>query len=162
MELFCFASESLKNIRLGYSASCWAVAGVSSSAMSGRVTKAKKYLTLGSKGLLYCNELQSFTVPFITESNADASRVETSIWPGETWHLPFAIRPLGNPSKTVSAYAAKRRWQFLQKRLHERPGLSVPALMNFTGATAFVPINISDEDWAAILADLGGEFKNAA
>src|SRR5262249_24033487 len=141
---------------------CWAVAEVAGSAMSGRVTKAGKYLQLGSRGLLYCSQLQSFTVPFVTESSADPDWVETSIWPGQAWRLRFAISPLGDPAKRVSLCAAKQRWPFLRKRLSDRPGLSVPAAMNITGTTVFVPIGITEDDWAAILADLGEELRSAA
>src|SRR5690349_14004001 len=102
MKLFCFASDSLRNIQLGHDAGYWAVAEVSKRAMRSRITKAETYLKLGSRGLLYCKETQSFTVPFETESAADPLRVERIISPGQAWHLPFAIRPLGDPSKRVS------------------------------------------------------------
>jgi hypothetical protein len=151
MDLFCFASRNEENIWLGYRARKWAVATVSSSQMQGRITKARKYLKVGSRGLLYCKPTQAFTVPFIVESPADPHKIVTDIWP-EPWVLPFTIKPLGDPSKKVHAELAKLRWPYLQKRPHMHGG--VTAAMNATGVTTFVPIDISSEDWKIILDDL--------
>src|SRR5262245_41195271 len=94
MDLFCFASRNEENIWLGHKARLWAVATVSQSQMRGRATKAKKYLKVGSRGLLYCRPTQSFTVPFLVASPADPHRIVSDIWP-EPWCLPFEIDPLG-------------------------------------------------------------------
>jgi hypothetical protein len=108
MKLFCFASRNEENIWRGYRARKWAVAKVSSSSMQGRITKAKKYLAIGSRGLLYCRPTQSFTMPFIVESTADPHTVITDVWP-EPWVLPFKIRPLGDPGRKIHAESAKLR-----------------------------------------------------
>lgn len=150
MRIFCFASKNVENIRRGIAARRWAVANVSSAAMAGRVTKARKYFKLGSKGLLYCRETHSFTTPFITESSADPLAVVCDVWP-EAWVLPFDIRPLGDLSKQMPADRAKLVWPFLA----ECGSGGVTAAMNATGVTVFVPKEISDEDWSTILSDLG-------
>jgi len=152
MELFCFASRNEENIRRGYEARMWAVATVGGSQMRGRITKARRYLTVGSRGILYCGPLHSFTVPFLVESPADPSAVITDIW-REPWVLPFKIQPLGDPSKKLHAESAKLLWPCLHDKAHKHGG--VTAAMNATGTTAFVPIQASEEDWAMILRDLG-------
>ncbi len=146
MDLFCFASKNVDNIWLGVRAKLWAVATVSHKAMEGRVTKARKYLNSGSKGVLYCNPTQSFVV----QSKADPYRVVKDVWP-EAWVLPFAIEPLGDPSKQVYFKSAMLRWPVLQKRA-DYPNM--PAAMNLTGTTVLVPVDISDADWEMILDDL--------
>src|SRR5437762_5362 len=95
MDLFCFASKNVENIRRGIEASKWAVATVSPSAMRARVTKARRYFHPGSLGLLYCRETHSFTTPFVSTSNADPHTVVIDIWP-EPWVLPFSIKPFGD------------------------------------------------------------------
>lgn len=151
-KLFCFASRNLENVRRGYEAKRWAVATVSRSAMAGRISKAEKYMDVGSFGLLYCNPIQSFTVPFVVKSKADPTAVERDIWP-EPWVLPFDIEPLGSPDKFLSKNEAERRWPILERRMP--PYTSVSAALNFTGTTVFVPVEISVHEWDAILADLG-------
>lgn len=148
MKLFCFASKNETNIRLGHSAKLWAVA----TANQGRITKAKKYLTVGSMGLLYCGPRHSFTVPFQVESPVDPHTVVKDVWP-EPWVLPFKIRPLGSPDKMISGKSAMLLWPYLQGRSHLHGG--VTAAMNITGVTVFVPIEITEDDWSLIIRDLG-------
>lgn len=64
MELFSFASNNLVNIWAGIGAGLWAVAETSSSDMKARITKSRR-MTIGSLGILYCNETHSFTTPFL-------------------------------------------------------------------------------------------------
>jgi hypothetical protein len=118
--------------------------------MRGRVTKADKYLQVGAKGVLYCSPTQSFTTPFIVESRADPRKVVTDIWP-EPWSLPFSIEPLGDPRRQLYMEKAKLRWPILHRKAHIP---SVTAALNLTGATVFVPNDISDEDWRLIIEDL--------
>jgi hypothetical protein len=120
--------------------------------MSGRVSKARKYMDVGSLGLLYCNPTHSFTVPFVVRSKADPHFVEMDIWP-EAWVLPFDIEPLGSPDVQLSRGEAERSWPILQRRMP--PYTSVSAALIFTGTTVFVPVEVSDAEWGAILADLG-------
>jgi hypothetical protein len=154
MDLFCFASKNVENIWRGVKARKWAVATVSDSAMKGRITKARKYLQIGSRGILYCNPSHSFTTPFVVESRADPHKVVIDIWP-EPWLLPFSIRPLGDPRRQVTKESAMLRWPTLNRRAQDYPNVS--AAMNITGTTVFVPVDISDEDWTIILDDLATE-----
>lgn len=148
MELFCFASRDLTNIWAGIGARLWAVAETSPSDMKARVTKSKR-MTVGSLGILYCNETHSFTTPFIVVSEPDPNKVVANIW-RESWRLPFSIHPLGNPSRQVDATTAKQKWAIL-----ERVGAGgVSAAMNITGTTVFVPVVVSADDWALMLSDL--------
>lgn len=147
MDLLCFASRNLENIKRGYEARLWAV----SMANQGRRTKARKYMSIGSRGLLYCGPLHSFTVPFLVETTVDHNKVVTDVWP-EPWVLPFKIRPLGSPEKMLHADSAKLLWPYLHKRANMSGG--VTAAMNITGVTVFVPVDISEDDWKLILRDL--------
>jgi hypothetical protein len=63
---------------------------------------------------------------------------------------------------------AEKRWPILQKKRKE-PYHGVSAAMNITGTTVFVPVDITDDDWHVILADLaiscyqasGGQMSEA-
>ena len=151
MDLFCFASRNLENIRRGFAARRWAVATVSDAAMKGRITRARKYFRPGVCGLLFCGETHSFTLPFKATLSADPTAVVSDVWP-EPWVLPFSIEPLGSPEKQLHMDKAKARWPILVERA-VGPG-GVTAAMNATGATAFAPAKISDADWGLILRDL--------
>lgn len=152
MELFCFASQNLRNIELGVRHQMWAVATLlNASAMAARARKAEKYLHPEALGLLYCNPRHAFTVPFIVRSTADQEKIVTDIWP-EPWCLPFKIEPLGDTSRMVPADEAKKRWPIVRDRLGRSGGVS--AAMNITGTTVFVPVVITPEDWAIICHDL--------
>jgi hypothetical protein len=151
MRLFTFASKNRDNIELGIKARRWAVATVSNRAMAGRKTKAHKYMQPGDLGLLYSNVDQAFTTPFIVETAPDVHGCVADIWP-EPWVIPFGIRPLGSLSLRLGHEQAKTRWPFLRGRLKPTGGVS--AAMNITGATVFVPIEITAADWQIILDDL--------
>lgn len=148
MELFCFASKNLTNIWAGIGSQMWAVGETSAGDMKGRVTKSKR-MKVGSAGLLYCNETHSLTTPFLVYSEADPNLVVASIWP-EKWRLPFRIHPLGNPARQISAETAKARWPLLRKV----GSGGIPAALNITGTTVFVPKEITADDWSLILTDL--------
>ncbi len=153
MQLFCFASRSLRNIVLGVQHRLWAVATLTNAqSMAARVTKADRNLFVGAVGLLYCNPTHSFTVPFLVKSRADLRAVVTDVWP-EPWRLPFAIEPLGDPTVQLPAREATERWPFLAGRMGPKGGVS--AAMNITGTTVFVPVPISGEDWKLVCDDLG-------
>jgi len=148
MDLFCFACKNLTNIWAGIGAGMWAVAETSESDMKARITKSKR-MKVGSLGVLYCNETHSFTTPFLVYSAPDAEKVVTDVWP-EKWRLPFRIHPLGNPSRQVHMDEAKKLWPVLKAS----SASSVSAAMNLTGTTVFVPVEISADDWAAIVKGL--------
>ncbi|MEX1180702.1 MAG: hypothetical protein WEB63_07830 [Cucumibacter sp.] len=75
----------------------------------------------------------------------------TDIWP-EPWVLPFSIRPLGDLSRQIPADVARQRWPVVSTRWPTMGGIS--AAMNITGATAFSPVPITDDDWKIMLGDL--------
>lgn len=154
MELFSFASRSIRNIELGIEHQTWAVGTLlNQSAMAARITKAERYLRPGAFGMLYCNPLHAFTTPFIVRSRADPLRVVTDIWP-EPWRLPFAIQTLGDLSKRLHMAQATERWPTLKARIAQRRGGGVSGAFNITGTTVFVPVSITAEDWAFICNDL--------
>jgi hypothetical protein len=155
MNLFCFASRSIENIRLGIEYQLWAVGTLlNQQSMAGRVTKARRYLLPGAFGVFYCNPLHSFTTPFIVRSYADPDAVVRDVWP-EPWVLPFKIQTLGDLSRRVSAEEAAERWPVVKKRLAVNRGKGgVSAAMNITGTTVFVPVSITREDWERICSDL--------
>jgi hypothetical protein len=149
VNLFCFASKSVENIRRGIAAKMWAVSTKSGPTMSGRATKARRNFAPGAHGLLYCAETHSFTTPFIATSGADPIAVITNIWP-EPWVLPFSINPLGDLSKQIPGELAKELWPILRGC----GAGGVTAAMNATGVTVFVPLQVTDTDWELILEGL--------
>jgi hypothetical protein len=106
-------------------------------------------MKVGSLGLLYCNEAHSFTTPFLVYSEPDLEKSVSDIWP-ERWRLPFRIFPFGNPTRQVHMGEAKANWSILKSS----PASSVTAAMNITGTTVFVPVDVSADDWASIVAQL--------
>lgn len=155
MDLFCFASRNVENIKRGIAHQLWAVGTLlNQQSMAARITKAERYLRPGAFGVLYCNPLHAFTTPFIVRSHADPDAVVDDVWP-EPWRLPFKIETLGDLSRQLPAEEAKKRWPVLKNRLeanYSRGGVS--AAMNITGTTVFVPVPITGEDWAIICHDL--------
>lgn len=155
MDLFCFASRNEENIKRGIAHKLWAVATLlNQQSMAARVTKAERYFRPNALGVLYCMPTKSFTAPFIVRSPADSIAVVNDIWP-EPWCLPFKIEPLGDLSRQLPANEAEKRWPVLRKRLEKTNGRGgVSAAMNITGTTVFVPVPITEEDWAIICDDL--------
>ena len=143
LRLFTFACRDLKNIPIGLSRRKWAVAKLAEPSHSARRTKALRYLSPGDAGLLYCNPLHSFVLPFIARSHVDPDAVVTDVWP-EPWVLPFDIEPLSDGSRQVSKDIARAKWALL----HRIPWKgSISATMHFTGTTTFVPLDIFDNEW---------------
>ena len=71
------------------------------------------------------------------------------------------LSALGEPLRAeieipqITAEEAEKRWHIVKKRMEKinrRGGVS--AAMNMTGTTVFVPVDISQEDWAQICHDL--------
>lgn len=155
MDLFCFASKNIENIRIGIEHQLWAVATLlNQQTMAARRTKAQRYLHPGAFGVLYCNPLHAFTTPFIVRSRADLYSVVMDIWP-EPWCLPFKIETLGNSERRMSAEEAAKRWPIVMQRLDANNGRGgISAAMNITGTTVFVPVSITGEDWEQICNDL--------
>lgn len=155
MNLFCFASRSIENIRIGIEHQLWAVASLlNQQSMAARATKAERYLKPGDFGVLYCNPTHSFTTPFIIRSYADPVKVVLDVWP-EPWRLPFQIETLGDLSRQIPSDVAAKHWPVARQRLEATGGRGgISAAMNITGTTVFVPVSISGADWERILEDL--------
>jgi hypothetical protein len=157
MRLFCFACRNIDNILKGYAARKWAVASTSDRDQQRRRTNARRNVAVGDLGVLYCNPLHAFTVPFRFASIPDFNRVETAVWP-EPWILPFDIEPLGPPHKYITAAEARERWSVVKRgfsRMKTEQG-GISAAMLLTGTTVFVPHQIDHTDWLEILTDIGG------
>lgn len=150
MRIYGFASDSLTNIWAGIGAQRWAVGKAASEAYEkGRLTKAAK-MPIGAFGILYCNETSSYTTPFVVYSRPDPSAVIRNIW-ADPWVLPFGIKPLGNPDRSLSVAqmievipnAAERG--IVDPRKH---------LITVQGNFAFQSSEISEDDWAALIEHL--------
>ena len=150
MLLWVFSSSSLRNVRIGYNCGIWAVSRTEGSVTKGRITKAVQ-MPPNSRGLLYCSRASSFMVPFRTLSWVEKRR-EDEVWAPETWILPFKIKPLGSPDAMVMKTHAKRDWPFLADVANITQRIN-----GIAGTSAFVPTEIGEEDWTAILASCGEE-----
>ncbi len=161
-KLFTFSCKNQENINRGVQANQWAVSNSSmASTTAGRRSKASKYLSVGSFGLIYCTPLKSFTMPFVTRTTADPFRIEKDVWP-EGWAFPFLIEPLGDLSRRIYKDDAAARWPFLGHKMYHEGHQSALTAMNGTGVCVFVPIMISEGDWELILSDLGWSQRNGS
>jgi hypothetical protein len=132
----------------------WAVSDIDDSTMRQRHTKSRDMLP-GSFGLLYCSEDHSFTTPFEVLTQPTFETV-SGVWP-EPWGLPFRIKPLGSPTRTLHKDVAKHSWRCLRDTTNP-----TFALRGINGRTIFLPTQIPDSDWTMILRDLGFRHDNAA
>ena len=88
MDIFVFSSKNLTNIWAGIGARLWAVSDTGdATTFQSRRTKSQG-MKIGTFGILYCNETQTLTTPFIVYSKPDAKRTVKNVWP-EPWVLPF-------------------------------------------------------------------------
>jgi hypothetical protein len=147
--LYAFTSRTLTNVWAGVGAQLWAVPN-SDSAQSnkGRATKASR-MAVGSFGILYCTEKQSFTSPFVVHSIADPDRVVMDIWEGDRgWILPFRIRTIGNPHALLS-------WERAKSELPScKNGISLNSLIHAEPLTVFTGTEITAEDWSYLVEKL--------
>jgi hypothetical protein len=149
LNLYAFASNNLTNIWAGIGAEKWAVAPSADPTFSkGRITKAKK-MPIGSLGVLYCNETKSLTTPFVVYSEVNVDEVVSSVWP-EEWVLPFAIKPLGTPSRQLSLVDAKAKLPSLL----EDPTRRFDNLIRIRADFAFQISEIASADWATLIQEL--------
>ena len=145
MHIYVFSSKNLTNIWAGIGAHKWAVSKVQGDNQSIR-TKAKN-LPIGSLGLLYCVDSQSFTTPFLITSKPGAAQKVENIWP-EMWVLPFSISPLGTPKHQLH----KDKLATLLPSLNS--GKQWSHVLHVQPLTVFAPSEISDDDWAALVSVL--------
>src|SRR3569623_824609 len=150
MRIYGLASDSLTNIWAGIGSGLWAV-GISTNATftAGRKTKAAK-MPIGALGILYCTQTTSYTTPFVVYSIPVSEKTITDVW-ADPWVLPFKIKPLGDPSRSLSVERAKVLLPSMQE-----PGKDDPRkhLITVQGNFAFQPSDISDEDWSALIEEL--------
>jgi hypothetical protein len=147
MNIYVFTSENLTNIWAGVGAQTWAVPlSKSESSNKGRATKAAK-MPIGAFGLLYCSENKCFTSPFVVQSRSDGEKIVEHIWSGK-WILPFSIRTIGNPHRTLRWDEAK---EILPSCLEGKP---LNRVIHVEPLTVFAPDEISDADWALIVGKL--------
>ena len=146
MQLYVFACDNWRNIKIGYEKHLWAVSKRDDQTNKSRWGKARQ-MPPYSRGILYCSETQSFVMPFVTRCYPQ-NEVVPDIWP-EEWMFPFEIVPLGSPSLSVHLDAAKREWPILQTNSNP-----THCLNGMAGRTIFVPNEITPEDWHLILQHL--------
>jgi hypothetical protein len=150
MKIYGFASESLTNIWAGIGAQQWAVGRSNDAAYTkGRITKATKMPT-GAFGVLYCNETSSYTTPFVVYSRPDPTAVITNIW-ADPWVLPFGIKPLGNPHRSLNVSQMLQAIPSASQR-----GITDPRkhLITVQGNFAFQSSDITEADWAVLIENL--------
>ena len=95
MQVYIFSSNTITNIWAGIGAGMWAVQIYDKPEFKTRAMN----MPIGSVGLIYCVENQSFTTPFIIKTTPE-DRLISDIWP-EQWMLPFNIQPFGTPRKRI-------------------------------------------------------------
>ena len=149
MKIFAFASTNVTNIWAGLGAGLWAVSKSDIEGTNKRRKTLAKNMPVGAFGILYCSATHSLTTPFVVYSRPDENRSETSVWDGE-WVLPFQIKPLGSPRRSMHREAAKS----LLPSIANRNLKHVDELIFTKGTQTFVPSEITDEDWSVLIREL--------
>jgi hypothetical protein len=149
MNVYAFPSRNRTNIWAGIGRGLWAVShSRHPSTNKGRATKAAK-MPVGAFGVLYCSEDQTYSTPFVVLGSPDSSLMVTGVWP-EPWILPFGIRALGSPLRSVR----REDLPALLPSLRAAPGLNVDDLLEIRGVQAFNASTITESDWAALFEAL--------
>ena len=155
MQLYVFPSVSLRNIQIGVERQIWAVAPIDEPYASRRLSRSRA-MPIGAAGLFYCSAHPGFfTVPFLVESQPEDRPID-GVW-DERWFLPFAIRPLGDPSRQVTLAHAFNTWQRLQEVEN------VTDAINLGPTTAFDNTWFPRGDWDLILEQMhinSAEFED--
>ena len=147
MRIWFFPSENIRNIQIGFEARMWAVSEIDDATMRQRYTKSRD-MQPGSFGLLYCSEDHAFTMPFEVVTQPIFKTI-SGVWP-EPWGLPFHIKPLGGPARTLHKDVAIRSWHCLRDTTNPTFKLN-----GMNGRTIFLPTEMPDLDWAMIIRDIG-------
>ena len=149
MNIYAFPSRTRTNIWAGIGRGLWAVSHSKfASTNKGRATKAAK-MPVGAFGLLYCSEDQAYSTPFVVLSAPHPTLVVHGVWP-EDWILPFEIRALGSPLRSVP----RSQMHSLLPSLRANPALAVDDLLEIRGVQAFNASTITEADWAALFEAL--------
>ena len=150
MRIYGFASDSLTNIWAGIGAQRWAVGLSNDTAYTkGRLTKAQK-MPIGAFGILYCSETSSYTTPFVVYSRPLPDETITNIW-SDPWVLPFGIKPLGNPQRSLTVQEMLEVIPDARSRHITDPRKH---FITVQGNFAFQPSEIGDADWAILIEKL--------
>jgi hypothetical protein len=149
MNIYAFPSKTRTNIWAGIGRGLWAVSRSRyDSTNKGRVTKAAK-MPIGAFGLLYCSADQTYSTPFVVLGQPDPRSVVNGVWP-EEWILPFPIRALGSPLRSLRRAAIPA----LLPSLISNPSRTVDDLLEIRGVQAFNASTITEGDWAVLFEAL--------
>jgi len=150
MKIYGFASDSLTNIWAGIGAGRWAVGASDNPTFSkGRLTKAAK-MPIGAFGILYCSETGCYTTPFVVYSSPDPAETITNIW-SDPWVLPFGIKPLGNPTRSLTTAQVK---DLVPTVIEKKIANPLTHFITVQGNFAFQPSEITDADWSILIEKL--------
>ena len=148
MNLFAFSSNNLTNIWAGIGAQLWAVSETTDQTIQARKTASKK-MPIGSLGILYCKETKAFTTPFIVYSHPSPDKRIDNIWP-EPWVLPFKIKTLGTPEKSMPIDTTMSKLPVCVKSGKN----NISHVIFIHGQLVFTPTAIEPEDWQIIVDEL--------
>ncbi|HXG80562.1 MAG TPA: hypothetical protein VNJ05_02055 [Sphingomicrobium sp.] len=140
--LYAFSSEDFTNIWAGVGAETWAVQTKPNASVRGKAGK----IGVPSFGILYAAAEQVLTVPFVILTKPDQTRIERDIWRGE-WALPFRIKPLGTPRKTLPAIKAREIVPSFNRLRTDNFG----KVFRVSGSYAFNRCDALQDDWDVLL-----------
>ncbi|MGH7603894.1 MAG: hypothetical protein ACRENK_07835 [Gemmatimonadaceae bacterium] len=149
-DVYVFSSQSVTNIWAGIGARAWAVSRSQADNVGGAVKKSRD-LPVGAFGIFYCSEIESLTTPFIIYSKPIEGIPIRGIWEGE-WTLLFRIHPMGTPGRRLPKQKITESLPTLRET--RTPWHHV---FRYQPTTLFVPTQLADTDWSALLAILVGD-----
>jgi hypothetical protein len=152
VDLFIFPSKNVTNIWAGVGAGIWAISERDDSFIRGLQTRANDRMAIGSVGVLYCSQGQFFTTPFLVYSPPQGDIAVVDVWP-DNWVLPFRIHTLGSPRKRLTLDEAKK----LLPIFVSSGETNAAKVLRMAPTQAFVPTEISREDWQILLQRLADD-----
>ena len=147
VNVYAFSSESITNIWAGVGAELWAVKNSPNASVRGKAAK----IAVPSFGVLYDATEKRLTVPFVVLEKPDQRRVELDIWHG-IWALPFRIKPLGSPRKSLPADEAKAIFPAFARLGTDNFG----KVFRVGGSYAFNRCDLEQDDWNILMERLAG------
>ena len=152
MNLYIFSSLNLTNIWAGIGARQWAISAQQAQKVGGAVQKSM-HMGVGSLGLIYGSETQTFTTPFLVASKPNPDTTITNIWL-EPWTLAFRVLPLGTPRKQLHKDDIKATLPSLRDSIRQWNHLLL-----VQPTTVFVPSEIQQSDWEALMIRLADDVS---
>ena len=143
--LYAFSSEDFTNIWAGVGAETWAVQTKPNASIRGKAAK----IGVPSFGVLYAAAEKVLTVPFVILAKPDQIAIERGIWRGE-WALPFRIKALGTPRKTLAAAEARNIVPAFNRIKTDNFG----KVFRVSGSYAFNRCDALQEDWDVLVERL--------